>query len=370
MCMYWPGIIDDIKESISVCKACFMYATKQQREPYAADAQVKLWTLLSLDNFEFQNQYFIMVLDMATKFFVVRPVHSQNTDATIQVLMSIFSEHGMPIAIRCDRGHNFVSYLFQQLLFPFRDQIILFQHLSPQCQPSRKAIRTVKGLMNKCTKAKQSWRLALLEYLTTPLESKTPSPSQLNGIKFSSMLPNVSNFSPKHSDKLAERHDAQLQCDTHGRNMEELPVGSTVGYHDHTNNQFHIGIVSGREGRSYAISTENGRIISQNHIDLRCTNVPYIRKESVSYANSNFKHVSPPIPDSTNAKFKQPNKAKLLEKEITVRKSNSGDAYRTCSGRISKPATRLITSMSTCKYIACSLFCMLSKLSMLCKCMM
>ena len=36
----------------------------------------------------------------------------------------------------------------------------------------------------------------------------------------------------------------------------------------------------------------------------------------MSYAN--FKHV-PPIPDNTNAKFKQPNKAKLLEKEITER---------------------------------------------------
>ena len=75
--------------------------------------------------------------------------------------------------------------------------------------------------------------------------------------------------------------------------MEELPVGSTVGYRNHANNQFHIGVVSEREGRSYVISTENGGKISQNHIDLRHTNVPYIRKESVSYANP--KHVSSPI---------------------------------------------------------------------------
>ena len=113
MCMYWPGVTDDIKKSISACKPCLTYATKQQREPYAADAQVKLWTLLSLDNFEFQIQYFIMVLDTATKFIVVRPVLALNTDATIQVLTSIFSEHGMPIAIRCNRGCNFVSDLFQ-----------------------------------------------------------------------------------------------------------------------------------------------------------------------------------------------------------------------------------------------------------------
>ena len=62
----------------------------------------------------------------------------------------------------------------------------------------------------------------------------------------------------------------------------------------------------------------------------------------MSYANS--KHVSPPISDNTvaNAKLKQPNKAKLLEKEINVR---NADAYTTRSGHISKLATQLITSM-------------------------
>ena len=161
------------------------------------------------------------------------------------------------------------------------------------------------------------------------------------------MLPNVSNFS-QYSDKLVERHDAQLQHDTYGCCMEELPVGSTVGYREHGNNQFHIGVVSERDGWSYVISTENGRKISRNHIDLRRTNVPCVCKESVIYANSNSKHVSPipPIPDNTNATFKQPNKAKLLEKEIKVRKSSDNvNVYRTHSGHISKPATRLITSM-------------------------
>ena len=344
--MYWPGVTDDIKESISACKACLTYATKQQREPYTADAQVKLWTLLSLDNFEFQNQYYIMVLDTATKFFVVRPVHSLNTDATTQVLTSIFSEHGMPVAIRCDRGRNFMSDLFQQYYSHSGISLSYSSAYHHSANPAERAIRTVKGLMKKCTtKTKQSWRLALLEYLATLLDSKTPSPAELNGRKFHSMLPNVSNFSSQHSDKLVERHDAQLQHDTQGCALKELPVASTVGYRDHANNQFHVGVVSGREGRLYAISTESGRILSQNHIDLRQTNVPYICKESVSYASS--KHVSPPPnPDNTNAKFKQPNKAKLLEKEITVRKSNSGiDVYRTHSGCICKLATRLITSM-------------------------
>ena len=76
--------------------------------------------------------------------------------------------------------------------------------------PAERAVCTVKGLMKCCVSAKQSWRLALLEYLSTSLDAKTPSPSELNGRKFGSMLPNISNFSTHHSDRLVERHTAQL----------------------------------------------------------------------------------------------------------------------------------------------------------------
>ena len=114
MCMYWPGITDSIKESISACKVCLTYSDRNQREPYVSDATVKPWSHISLDNFEYRGQHFLMVLDISTKFLVVRPVSSLNTDQTIQTLTATFSEHGMPLAIRCDRGRNFVSDLFHQ----------------------------------------------------------------------------------------------------------------------------------------------------------------------------------------------------------------------------------------------------------------
>ena len=102
----------------------------------------------------------------------------------------------------------------------------MYHHSS---NPAECAIHTVKGLMKCCVATKQSWRLALLEYLMTLLDSKTPSPSELNGQKFASMLPYVSNFTSVHSDRLVERHSAQLHHDTKGCSMNELPVGSTVG---------------------------------------------------------------------------------------------------------------------------------------------
>ena len=112
-CMYWPGIMNTIKDSISTCKVCLTFSDKQQCEPYCADTVMRPWSYLSLDNFEFQGQHYIMILDMLTKFIVVRTVQSLSMNCTIQILTSVFSEHGLPLNIRCDRGRNFISDHFQ-----------------------------------------------------------------------------------------------------------------------------------------------------------------------------------------------------------------------------------------------------------------
>ena len=59
-----------------------------------------------------------------------------------------------------------------------------------------------------------------------------------------------------------------------------------------------------------------------------------------NYAKS--KHAPPKVP---NSNVKHNSKAKLTEKRVEARKSNLTSMYTTCSGHISKPATRLITQM-------------------------
>ena len=116
----------------------------------------------------------------------------------------------------------------------------------------------------------------MLEYLATPLYRNTPSSSELNGHKFISLLPNISNS--KHLDVLAQHHNAQLQHDIRGHTLPELPVGSKVGYRNHVTNRFDVGIVSARDARLYMIHTEHGTHISRNRIDLKQTDAPFAQK--------------------------------------------------------------------------------------------
>ena len=100
-CMYWPGITNDIKDSISACKVCLMFSDKQQRELYSSDTVTRPWSHLSLDNFEFQGQHFLMILDVATKFSIVRMVSSLNTNLPYEpfLLCSLNKAYQLPLGV-------------------------------------------------------------------------------------------------------------------------------------------------------------------------------------------------------------------------------------------------------------------------------
>ena len=66
-----------------------------------------------------------------------------------------------------------------------------------------------------------------MEYLATPLDGNTPSPSELNGHKFNSFLPNISNS--KHSDVLVKCHDVQLQHNTMGIHYQSCLLAARLG---------------------------------------------------------------------------------------------------------------------------------------------
>ena len=85
----------------------------------------------------------------------------------------------------------------------------------------------------------------------------------------------------------------QLQHDTRGRTLPELPVGSKVGYQNHITNKSDVGIVSARD----AIHTEHSTHVSRNHIDLKWTDAPFEQKTETQPV-SNFaksKHAPPQI---------------------------------------------------------------------------
>ena len=77
------------------------------------------------------------------------------------------------------------------------------------------------------------------------------------------------------SEALIDQHKKQLNC-AHGRELRDLPEGSTASYCDHTGKYWRTSLVQERKDKSYIIANDRGLFISRNQVDIRPTNTGYI----------------------------------------------------------------------------------------------
>ena len=292
--VFWPEMSKQIEKMIAGCRACLENQSRQQHESSQSDLVVQSpWSSISLDNFEIDGNRYLMILCRFSRFMVVRPVTDFTASTTKSVLLDVFSELGLPASIRTDRGRNFVSVDFMHFCKDMGMSLQFSSAYHHASNPAERAIRTVKGLMKKASSAKQSWRLALMEYLATPLSGDLGSPSYLMGRQFHGMLPYRSITDPGTSEKMEDRHQRnQVYYDRQSKDLSDLAIGETVGYFDHVNSKWQVGKVSERQGKSYTVFTEKGTEISRNRVDLRPTLVKFsLQREERIELSSNAKRL-------------------------------------------------------------------------------
>ena len=147
------------------------------------------------------------------------------------------------------------------------------------------AVRTIKDLMHRCNSAGVSWRLALIEFLSTP-GPDGKSPAELCGCQFKGILPMFPKVSECDSDLFSERKEKEKRIfDAKTKQLPVLFVGSYVSYLNSDMRSWSIGTIHARshDDRSYEILIENGNLISRNCVHLRPTNVQPIDKMTMPY---------------------------------------------------------------------------------------
>ena len=111
---------------------------------------------LSLDNFEFKGNKYLMILDTCTKFMIICKSDHFDTVSTTKILNSVFSEHGIPSSIRCDRGSNFLSDTFTHYAQVLNIDLSYSSAYHHSSNPAECAICTVKNLMKLWYHANES----------------------------------------------------------------------------------------------------------------------------------------------------------------------------------------------------------------------
>ena len=88
-------------------------ASRNSSEPLINDiAATKPWQALSIDNFEWCGQKYLIVLDHFSRFVIVKTSDKLDSHTTIPLMLEVFMEHGIPNKVRCACGCNFTSLDF------------------------------------------------------------------------------------------------------------------------------------------------------------------------------------------------------------------------------------------------------------------
>ena len=121
--------------------------------------------------------------------------------------------------------------------------------------------------MKRCLPGNTSWRIALLEYLSTPLGPNIPSPTELMGRQFRGILPFFQDHGAAESMKeqvILQKEKEKCRYDALAHDLPVISVGATVTYINKDLKTWSIGRIESCEGRSYVVATEEGRLVSCN----------------------------------------------------------------------------------------------------------
>ena len=259
------------------------------------DIPMVVWHSLTLDSFEFKGTHYLLVYDRFSCFIVVKKSDSLSARSTIHLLMEVFTEHGVPSSIRCDRGSNFLSVGFNTFCTDLNIQLSYSSAYHHSSNMAERAVRTIKDLMHRCHSASVSWRLELIEFLSTP-GPNGKSPAELCGHQFKGILPMFPKVSECNADLFSERKEKEKRTfDAKTKQLPVLFVGSYVSFLNSDMKSWSIETIYARshDDRFYEILAENGNLISRNHVHLRPTNVQHVDKMTMPH-KVNAKVVLPP----------------------------------------------------------------------------
>ena len=207
--LFWPNMQKGIITHLSSCHPSAEFKIKQKPEPLSHNVPMVAWHSLTLDNFEFKGTNYLLVYDRFSRFIVVKKSKSLSARSTIFLLLEIFTEHGVPSAIRCDRGSNFLSAEFNTFCSDLNISLSFSSAYNHSSNMAEQAVRTIKDLMHRCYSAGVSWRLALIEFLSTP-GPDGKSPAELFGCQFKGILPVLNpKINKRDSDLFSERKERE-----------------------------------------------------------------------------------------------------------------------------------------------------------------
>lgn len=276
--MFWPNVTTQLEDFINNCQACLTFKNQNRKETLIChDVPDRAWSKIGVDVFHFNEYKYLIVVDYYSKFLEVVQLKSLTSSHIIMQLKSIFSRQGIPDVVMSDNGPEFSSYEFKDFSREW-----CFEHItsSPHYAQSNgqveRSVQIVKNMLKKTGVEKVDFRLALLEYLNTPVSNSIASPSELlNNRKLRGIVPCVPKlFKPKiqkhvKRELLIRQEKQKKYYDKNVRDLTTLHPGQKVKVR--IDGRWVNGTISSLKGiRSYKVRMDHGGMLIRNRRHLIC----------------------------------------------------------------------------------------------------
>ena len=191
--VFWPGISNDIRETVEKCGICQASSRAAKPVGNVSDVPPHTWHTLGSDLFYWNKIDYLVIGDYFSKYLIVRRLPNSSSHAVIKELGLVFTELGRPFVLRSDNGPRYSSREFHNFLSFYQVDHITSSRHYPQSNGFAEALVGItKKLIEKSVKKGKPWNYGLLQYRTTPISSTLPSPLEmLTGRKPCSSLPQL-----------------------------------------------------------------------------------------------------------------------------------------------------------------------------------
>ena len=287
MCVWWPGLANDIRLKITTCEFFQIHKPAQKREPLkSTPLPARPWQKVAADLCELDGKQYLVVTDYFSRYLEIAHLPTITSDQVIGKLKNIFARWGVPEEFVSDNGKQFVSESFRTFAkaYNFR-QTFSSPHYPQSNGEAESAVKIAKMILQQ-----NDIFLALMAYRSTPIDATGMSPAQLiMGRQLRTNMPSMSSvLEPKWPDReTVEQKDADRKVSSQtyyntrygAYPLPELRPGDTVRIKTDKENKWtsHGTIMStDPDIRTYVVKTPNGPL-RRNRRHLQ--SVPFVRPQ-------------------------------------------------------------------------------------------
>ena len=170
---YWPKMHKDVVSYCRSCHACQVVGKPNQTIPAAPlcplpvmeepFSRVMIDCVGPLPKTKKGNEYLLTIMDVSTRFPEAVPLKSIKTRVIVEALLHFFSRVGLPLEVQHDRGSNFTSGAFQEVMHELGIKQIMSSAYHPQSQGAiERYHQTLKSMIKTyCVGYSNDWDVAM-----------------------------------------------------------------------------------------------------------------------------------------------------------------------------------------------------------------